>query len=75
MAPAADELFKVEAENGFSGLMTGDELGITACLYAFSHLSFSKINGLSDICGVHFHLLREYLLQQDNPGKILRAID
>jgi hypothetical protein len=49
-------------------------LGITACLYAYSNLSFS----LSDIAreyARHFHLLREYSMEHPEVVAILGATD
>ena len=40
MAPQTEELFDVRCENGFEGRLSACALGIAACLYAFSHLSF-----------------------------------
>lgn len=42
MAPNLDKSFQVIADNGFSGTMSAEALGITACLYAFSNLSFGE---------------------------------
>ena len=40
MAPDSEAIHVVRSENGFVGPMSSDALGITACLYAYSHLSF-----------------------------------
>lgn len=45
-----------------------------ACLYAYSHLSFSD-DGFAQICAQHYHLLREYMLKHAEAGAILGAID
>ncbi len=37
MAPSTDETFAVVCPNGFAETMTADALGITVCLYAYSH--------------------------------------
>src|ERR1035437_5066658 len=34
--------FNVTCENGFEGDLSADALGITACLYAYSHLSYQQ---------------------------------
>ena len=41
MAPKSEDIFTVSCTNCFHGELSGDALGITACLYAYSHLSFS----------------------------------
>ena len=74
MAPAEDRLFHVKCQNMYEGDLSGDALGITACLYAYSNLSFS----LSDIAreyATHQHLLREYMLGHPEVREILGAID
>ena len=74
MAPASDEQFSVSAENGFEGRMSADALGITVCLYAYSHLSFGD-GAFAETCAEHFHLLRQLALSHDEAGQILQAID
>ena len=44
MAPRSDTIYKVSADNGFEGQMTGDALGIVVCLYSYSNLSFGDSN-------------------------------
>ena len=73
MAPDDEEPFLLIADNGYEGTMTADALGITACLYACSHLSFEP--KLTEICARHYHLLREYMLEHDEVKTILAAID
>jgi len=74
MAPDDDHLFRVACENGFEGRLSADALGITACLYAYSHLSFG--DGIfADTCGQHYHWLREYMFEHAEAGDILKAID
>ena len=41
MAPDEDTVFHVVCENGFDGQLSADAFGITACLYAYSHLALS----------------------------------
>ena len=62
MAPAADEVFHVRCGNGHEGTMSGDALGVTCCLYAYSHLSFAGPDALAGECARQYHLLREYML-------------
>lgn len=74
MAPRSDTIFKVNADNGFSGRLSGDALGITACLYAYSHLSFGD-GAFAETCADHYHLLREYIFGHPEVKAILAAID
>jgi hypothetical protein len=50
-------------------------LGITACLYAYSHLSFSGKSGFDEIYAQQYHWLRDYMLDHPEAGVILGAID
>lgn len=75
MAPDFDTKFTVSCENGFEGNLSADALGITACLYAYSHLSFSENKGFAEICAKQYHWLREYMLEQPEARSILGAID
>ena len=74
MAPESDALFTVYADNGFQGKMSAEAFGITACLYAYSNLSFGD-GELAEECAKQFHLLREYMLDHPEAGAILSAID
>lgn len=74
MAPDADRGFAVSCQNGFEGTLSSDALGITACLYAYSHLSFSD-NEFAGVWARQYHLLREYMLDHAEAGAISRAID
>ena len=74
MAPAEDRSFHVKCQNMYEGVLSADALGITACLYAYSNLSFS----LSDIAreyARHYHLLREYSMEHAEVREILGATD
>jgi hypothetical protein len=74
MAPSTDRIFHVTCDNYFEGDLSGDSLGITACLYAYSHLSFS--NGrFARVCACHFHRLREYMFEHPEVREILGATD
>ena len=75
MAPDDDITFTVSSENGFKGTMSADALGITACLYAYSHLSFSDISEIAKICARHYHLLRDFMMEHSEVKEILRAVD
>lgn len=74
MAPRANALFAVTCENGFEGQLSADALGVTACLYAYSHLSFSD-GEFAQRCGQHYHLLRDWAMAHVEARAILRAID
>lgn len=74
MAPRGDSFFSVSCDNGYEGAMTADALGITVCLYAYSHLSF-RSDGLAQTCAEHYHLLREYALEHEEASNIFSAID
>jgi hypothetical protein len=73
MAPESEIDFEIAVEgNGFEGTMTAQAAGITACLFAFSHLSFRIEN---ERIASHFHLLRDFALEDPEAGAILAAID
>jgi hypothetical protein len=75
MAPHSDSPFNVSCENGFEGQLSGDALGITVCLYAYSHLSFSGKRGFDETCAQQYHWLRDYMLDHVEAAAILGAID
>jgi hypothetical protein len=75
MEPISDSLYQVSCENGFEGKLSADALGITACLYAYSHLSFSSNAAFAEICANHYHWLRAYTLEHAEVRSILGAID
>ena len=75
MAPAADRLFHLICENQFEGDLTADALGITACLYAYSNLSFSGPDAFADVCFDQYHWLREYMMEHPEVREILGATD
>jgi hypothetical protein len=74
MAPATDTIFDVSCENGFDGKLSADALGVTACLYAYSHLSFGE-GEFAQVCAEHYHLLRDFMMENAEAKAILRAID
>ena len=74
MAPAEDRLFHVKCQNMYEGDLSGDALGITACLYAYSNLSFS-LSDIAEDYARHQHLLREYMLGHPEAREILGATD
>lgn len=74
MAPSTDTTFDVTCENGFDGKLSADALGVTACLYAYSHLSFSD-GDFAQVCAEHYHLLRDFMMEHAEARAILRATD
>ena len=75
MSPRSDKRFNVSCMNDYAGEMSADALGITSCLYAYSHLSFGQESQFTDICAQHYYCLREYALDHDEAGEIFRAVD
>ncbi len=75
MAPDLDKLYSVSCINGYEGTLSADALGITTCLYAYSHLSFSSDPALAECCANHYHWLREFMLAHAEAVSILKAID
>lgn len=74
MAPRLDTIFEVSCENGFEGKLSADALGIAACLYAYSHLSFGE-GAFAELCAQQYHWLRDYMLGHPEVRGILGAID
>jgi hypothetical protein len=74
MAPETRAKFTVACGNGFEGVMSADALGITVCLYAYSHLSFAG-GEVGKVCAEHFHRLRAYALGHPEAGGIVEAVD
>ncbi len=74
MAPDSGGTFRVVCENGFEGQLSADALGLTACLYAYSHLSFSD-GHVTEVCAEQYHLVRDYAMDHDEVRAILAAID
>ena len=74
MAPAEDRVFHVTCDNMFEGDLSADALGITACLYAYSHLSFSNTR-FARVSACHYHRLREYMFEHPEVKQILGATD
>ena len=73
MAPAYDTPVNVGVDtNGFEGQMSADAAGITACLFALSHLSFQIAH---ESIAEHYHQLRDFALDHAEASTILSAID
>lgn len=75
MAPDTEDSFKVACQNYYQGVLSADALGIVACLYAYSHLSFTPNEALGRMYARHYHLLREYMFEHPEVKEILGAID
>lgn len=76
MAPTGRERFHVACANGFEGDLSADAFGITACLYAYSLLSFAAADEkLVEECTRQYHWLREYAAQHTEAPAIWRATD
>lgn len=75
MAPSLDRLYEVSCDNGYEAKLSADALGIAACLYAYSHLSFSSNQAFAEICANQYHWLREFMLEHAEASAILGAID
>ena len=74
MAPSDDRVFHITCDNMFEGDLSADALGIVACLYAFSHLSFSD-GRFARVCACHFHMLRSFMYEHPEVKSILQATD
>jgi hypothetical protein len=74
MAPRGENTYDVSCENGFEGKLTANALGLAACLYAYSSLSFDG-DAFADLCATQYHLVREYMFQHHEAESIARAID
>ena len=74
-APDDDRTFVVRCENGYEGTLSADALGITCCLYAYSHLSFAENGEIARVYARLYHVLREHMLAHAEVAEILRATD
>jgi hypothetical protein len=73
MAPV-DHSFNICVDsNGYEGIMSADAAGITACLFAYSHLSFQ--DDRDGVYSKHFYQLREFAAEHAESGEIFSAID
>ena len=75
MAPDANKKFRVSSPNGYEGEMSGDALGIAACLFAYSNLSFTNDESMATNMSEKFHNLREYAMDHKEAEAIFRTID
>ena len=74
MAPADEWIFRVACDNMFEGDLSADALGITACLYAYSNLSFAD-GRFARVCACHYHRLREFMMDHGEVRAILGVTD
>ena len=74
MGPHSPSVLHVRSENGFEGELSACAFGITACLYAYSHLSFGD-GPCATTCAEQYHLLREHAQDHREARSILAAID
>lgn len=75
MAPSGRPDNRVRCANGFEGKLSAEAFGITVCMYAHSHLSFSRNARLAELCANHYHLLRDFMLAHVEARHILAATD
>lgn len=75
MAPTSRAGYHVVCANGYEGDLSADAFGITACLYAYSLLSFAADEVLGAECSRQYHWLREYVRQHPEAASIWRATD
>jgi hypothetical protein len=74
MCPATEVRFVVCSPNGFTTEVSADAFGVTACLFAFSHLSFGG-DAVAQACADQYHLLREVALGHAEASSVLALID
>ncbi len=74
MYPDLESPIDVISPNGWSGEMSEVELGVTACLFTYSHLSFGS-GRVAEVCADQYHLQREFLLQQPGYQFVWACID
>ena len=73
MAPHGAKQYNINCENDFSGELSADAMGIVACLYTFSHLSFNP--AAPDSISQHYHYLRDFAGSHVEAALIFQAID
>ncbi len=74
MAPRGEDVYDASCSNGFVGKLSSSGLGLAACLYAYSHLSFDD-GPFGQLCATQYHLVREFMFQHPEAELIARAID
>ena len=74
LALAGEDTYHVTCDNYFEGDLSADALGITATLWAYSHLSFTA-GSFAHCYADHYHRLREYMFEHQEVREILGATD
>ncbi len=74
MVPDIGSPVAVHSPNGWDGMMSAEGLGVTACLYAYSHISFSA-GPFAQTCAQHFHWVKDAACGHADVRAILSAID
>ncbi len=74
IVPNIDSPIAICSPNGWDGMMSAEGLGVTACLFAYSHLSFSE-GPFAQTCAQHFHWLKDAACEHSEARAILAAID
>ena len=73
MAPDLSERLRIEViGNGYRGCLSADAAGITACLFAYSHLSFRF---RTEVFGHHYAWLLDLAAEHAEARSILAAGD
>jgi hypothetical protein len=72
MSPRSGKTFNVSCVDGAPVKLSADGLGITACLFTFSQLSFDR-SAFAATCGRHYHLLRAFASEHAEASAIYRA--
>ena len=75
MCPETGQRYRVASPNGFECVLSADAFGITACLYAYSRLSFVALKPTATTYARQYHALREYMMDHAEAAEILRATD
>lgn len=78
LALSPEGLCGVISPNGYQGELSPEALGVCACLFSYSHLSFPRHGhsaSLQETCSHQYHLLREYAIDHPEVLKILAVID
>lgn len=75
MAPLGPDRLRAESPNQNTAVMSNEAFGIAVCLFAYSNLSFSRDEALSEMVSEAFHKLRDFAMDHAEAADILRIID
>jgi hypothetical protein len=75
MAPDVSRMHVYVDGNGFDGEMSADAIGITVCLFTFSHGSFRFSDDPKETFARHYQLLRDFSYFHPEGRFISAAID